>query len=131
MTGDGARTWWDLAATHLGDGAAWRDLWDLNQGRVQADGTVLTTERAVLQPGWTVLVPGTPDDDPVRTRPPARRRDGSRRVEVTVQAGDTLSRDRRRPRRQRLDHGVAGQRRPGRTRRCPVHRPGLHRTRLD
>ena len=27
---DAARTWWDLAVTHLGDGAAWRELWDLN-----------------------------------------------------------------------------------------------------
>ena len=63
MTGDGARTWWDLAVTHLGDGAAWRELWDLNQGRVQADGTVLTTERIVLQPGWTVVIPDTTAGD--------------------------------------------------------------------
>ena len=60
VTEEGARTWWDLAATHLGDGTAWRELWDLNHGRVQADGTVLTSERAVLQPGWTVLVPAPP-----------------------------------------------------------------------
>ena len=45
--------------------------------------------------------------------------------------GGHAVRDRRRPRRQGLDHGVAGQRRTGRTRRRPVHRPGLHRTRLD
>src|SRR6478609_9502328 len=61
LTSD-TRTWWDLASAHLGDGAAWRDLWNLNQGRVQADGTVLTTERTVLQPGWTVLVAATTND---------------------------------------------------------------------
>ena len=103
LTEDGARTWWDLAATHLGDGAAWRELWDLNQGRVQADGTVLTTERVVLQPGWTVLVPATADGR--RPGAAAGRRRGRRpaAVEVTVQAGGHPVRDRRRPRRQRLD----------------------------
>ena len=130
MTEDGARTWWDLAAAHLGDGAAWRELWDLNQGRVQADGTVLSTERDVLQPGWTVLVPATAArvDRPLPRPPSPHRR--SVAVEVTVQAGDTLSEI-------AADHGVsdwtqavAGQRRPGRTRRRPVHRPGLHRTGL-
>src|SRR5664279_1951742 len=59
VTSDAARTWWDLAVTHRGDGAAWRELWDLNHGRVQADGTVLTSERVVLQPGWTILIPDT------------------------------------------------------------------------
>ena len=51
LTDGGARTWWDLAARHLGDGAAWRQLWALNDGRVQADGTVLTSERTMLQTG--------------------------------------------------------------------------------
>ena len=55
VTEGGARTWWDLAGAHLGDGAAWRQLWDLNHGRVQADGTTMSTERDVLQPGWTIL----------------------------------------------------------------------------
>ena len=59
VTEGGARTWWDLAGAHLGDGAAWRQLWDLNHGRVQADGTTMSTERDVLQPGWTILVPAS------------------------------------------------------------------------
>ena len=59
VTDGGARTWWDLAGAHLGDGAAWRQLWDLNRGRVQADGTTLSTERGMLQTGWTILVPAT------------------------------------------------------------------------
>ena len=95
VTSDAARTWWDLAATHLGDGAAWRDLWDLNHGRVQADGTVLTSERVVLQPGWTILIPDTTATENT-AEPPAAATDvtaddGGREVAVTVQAGDTLS----------------------------------------
>ena len=89
LTESGARTWWDLAATHLGDGTAWRDLWDLNQGRVQADGTVLTTERVVLQPGWTVLVPATTNDTDGPAMAAAADDNGG--VDVTVEAGDTLS----------------------------------------
>src|SRR5664279_2529558 len=50
VTSDAARTWWDLAVNHLGDGAAWRDLWDLNHGRVEADGTVLTASGSCSNP---------------------------------------------------------------------------------
>ena len=74
LTSD-TRTWWDLASAHLGDGAAWRELWDLNQGRVQADGTVLTTERTVLQPGWTVVIPDTTaGDNPAAAAEPVPKR---------------------------------------------------------
>src|SRR6478609_2165513 len=88
VTEGGARTWWDLAAAHLGDGAAWRQLWDLNHGRVQADGTSMNTERNVLQPGWTILVPATAPSstaDAAAGTAPVAGAD-----EVTVKAGDTL-----------------------------------------
>ena len=85
--GENDRTWWDLAVNHLGDGAAWRDLWELNQGRIQPDGTVLTSERVVLQPGWTVLVP---DTNPA-TGPAADVEKDRGDIDVTVQPGDTLS----------------------------------------
>src|SRR6478735_1138313 len=99
LTGDGARTWWDLAVTHIGDGAAWRELWELNQGRVQADGTVLATERTVLQPGWTVVIPDTTaGDNPVPASEIAPA-DVNQSVDVTVQPGDTLSQI-------AVDHGV-------------------------
>lgn len=92
LTGDGARTWWDLAVAHLGDGAGWRDIWDLNRGRVQPDGTVLATERVVLQPGWTVLVPDTAVTAPaLATAAETAAADDGRAVEVTVRPGDTLS----------------------------------------
>ncbi len=82
-TADGARTWWDLAVHHLGDGSRWHQLWDLNQGRVQDDGTVLRNDRTVLKPGWTVLVPATEE--------PAAQAAADVAVDVTVQPGDTLS----------------------------------------
>ena len=94
LTDAGARTWWDLALAHLGDGAGWRDIWDLNRGRVQPDGTVLATERVVLQPGWTVVVPDATVTAPAPELPPAAETaaaDDDRAVEVTVQPGDTLS----------------------------------------
>ena len=132
LTSGAARTWWDLAVTHLGDGAAWRDLWDLNHGRVQADGTVLTSERVVLQPGWTILIPDTTaGGETPEAATDVTAVDDSRDMAVNGTAGGHAVRDRRRPRRPGLDHRVAGQRRTRRTRRRPVHRPGLHRTRLD
>ena len=90
VTEGGARTWWDLAGAHLGDGAAWRQLWDLNHGRLQADGTTMSTEREVLQPGWTILVPASaaPSSTAAATSVTAPVTGGD---EVTVKAGDTLS----------------------------------------
>ena len=99
VTDGGARTWWDLAAEHLGDGAAWRQLWDLNRGRVQADGTTLSTERGVLQTGWTVLVPATTSAPSITAVTPTVTAPVVGGKEVTVQAGDTLSQI-------AVDHGV-------------------------
>jgi hypothetical protein len=116
LTGDGARTWWDLPSAHLGDGAAWRELWDLNQGRAQANGTVLSTERTVLQPGWAVVIPDTTaGDNPALAAETAPS--DNQAVDVTMLPWGHPLGDRRRPRRHRLDHGLAGQRRSGRTRR--------------
>src|SRR5689334_9704275 len=37
----GPGTFWALAQTFLGEGERWREIWQLNQGRVQADGARL------------------------------------------------------------------------------------------
>jgi len=62
---------------------------------VQADGTVLTSERVVLQPGWTILIPDTAATEntaePPAAAPDVTSADGDREVAVTVQPGDTLS----------------------------------------
>lgn len=83
VSADGARTWWDLAATHLGDGSQWHQLWELNQGRTLPDGTTLSSDRTVLSPGWTVLVPATVES--------AAAAAAAADQDVTVHPGDTLS----------------------------------------
>ncbi len=94
--GEGAGTYWDLAATWLGSGERWPEIWHLNEGRRQADGAAMTSPR-LLRPGWTVLLPeqhhhnGAPSvpaadgatADQAAVRPAA--------VEVSVHPGDTLS----------------------------------------
>lgn len=88
--GQGPGTYWDLAAEHLGDGQRWQEIWHLNEGRTQADGSVMDSAGR-LRPGWTVLIPNT--NDTTATRPTARtdHSDAARTQDVTVQPGDTLS----------------------------------------
>ena len=67
IRGDGPRTFWDLAAAYLGDGQRWPEIWTLNHGRGQPDGTVMTNP-ALLRLGWTVLIPAdTPQAAATRT----------------------------------------------------------------
>lgn len=54
----GPSTYWDLAHTHLGRGERWREIWSLNQGRRQDDGTLMSAPN-YLQPGWLILLPHT------------------------------------------------------------------------
>lgn len=84
LTEGGPRTWWDLANEHLGDGTAWRQLWTLNAGGVQPDGATLTSERVVLRPGWTIVLPAS--ENTTSATSPA-----DEGTDVVVQPGDTLS----------------------------------------
>ena len=68
---------WDLAEQHLGDGRAWKTIADANYQRTQPDGRHLGPDH-VLQPGWTLRIPGAPTTA-----------DGSQIL--TVHRGDTLS----------------------------------------
>jgi hypothetical protein len=52
----GPSTYWDLAEHYLGRGDQWRQIWQLNEGRQQADGSRMLAP-GLLRPGWTVLVP--------------------------------------------------------------------------
>jgi LysM repeat protein len=81
LTADGPHTWWDLAAAYLGDGTQWRQLWDLNVGRPQPDGSTLHSSTAPLRAGWTVTLPAAAVA-PVTADEP---------IEVVVQPGQTLS----------------------------------------
>lgn len=50
---------WELAERHLGDGAQWRKIADLNRGRDVGGGVIATTAnlQSGLQPGWHLLIP--------------------------------------------------------------------------
>lgn len=96
---DGPATYWDLAETRLGSGQRWQEIWQLNEGRRQADGAVMTSPR-LLRPGWTVLVPdphhaghraGTVAGSSAATRAAIDLGRVEVEVEVTVRAGDTVS----------------------------------------
>jgi DNA-binding SARP family transcriptional activator len=78
----GMRSYWALADHFLGDGARWREIWRINEGRVHADGTVMDSPRQ-LHAGWTILIPTENEhhDPPSPTTPSL----------VTVKPGDTLS----------------------------------------
>jgi hypothetical protein len=76
---DGPGTYWDMAEAYLGSGEQWREIWHLNRGRQQGDGTVLSSP-GLVRPGWNILIPTST----ATSKPP----DGPT---VTVHSGDTLS----------------------------------------
>jgi nucleoid-associated protein YgaU len=47
---------WDLAERHLGDGARWGELWQLNRNRPQRDGRAWSRPE-LLRPGWALVLP--------------------------------------------------------------------------
>ncbi|MET9396119.1 LysM peptidoglycan-binding domain-containing protein [Kitasatospora sp. NPDC002965] len=72
-------TLWDLAESNLGDGTRWHEIAALNP---QVD------ERGMLQPGWTLRLPGEAVE---RTAPPGPSGTASGLRTVNVQQGETLS----------------------------------------
>ena len=62
-------TLWDIAATHLGDGARYSDVFDVNVGVPQADGHALTDPDLIL-PGQVLRVP--PGGDIAKPKPKRR-----------------------------------------------------------
>src|SRR5690242_11001507 len=47
---------WEIAHNHLGDGRRYREIFELNQVRVQPDGSKLTIA-SLIRPGWQLLMP--------------------------------------------------------------------------
>ena len=47
---------WEIAQNHLGDGRRYREIFELNSGRVQPDGSRLTIA-SLIRPGWMLLMP--------------------------------------------------------------------------
>jgi nucleoid-associated protein YgaU len=65
-------TAWGLADRHLGDGARWGELWELNQGRPQADGRSWSRPD-LLRPGWELSVPVPGPAAPASATPAPRQ----------------------------------------------------------
>ena len=51
-------TLWGLARTHLGTGTRWQEIFDLNRGRVQAEGRTLRNPNLILI-GWVLELPAS------------------------------------------------------------------------
>lgn len=47
---------WLLAERHLGEGLRWREIWDLNRGKPQQDGSSWVVED-LIRPGWRLQLP--------------------------------------------------------------------------
>ncbi len=47
---------WEIAQNHLGDGRRYREIFELNSGRIQPDGTRLTIA-SLIRPGWVLRMP--------------------------------------------------------------------------
>ncbi|EFQ83078.1 hypothetical protein HMPREF0063_12287 [Aeromicrobium marinum DSM 15272] len=47
---------WDIAENHLGSGLRYKEIYELNKDRVQADGRQLELAR-LIQPGWELVMP--------------------------------------------------------------------------
>ena len=74
---------WEIAQNHLGDGRRYREIFELNSGRIQPDGSKLTIA-SLIRPGWVLRMPRDaygPGIEMVSTSPagqlPAGHQDGS------------------------------------------------------
>jgi hypothetical protein len=47
---------WEIAQNHLGDGRRYREIFELNAGRLQPDGSKLTIA-SLIRPGWVLRMP--------------------------------------------------------------------------
>ncbi len=47
---------WEIAQKYLGDGRRYREIFELNSGRIQPDGSRLTIA-SLIRPGWVLNMP--------------------------------------------------------------------------
>lgn len=72
---------WSIAEGVLGDGFRWREIRDVNVGKLQPDGGTLTATSDVIHPGWILDVPLSTQSAPPPSPGPATH---------TVQPGEHL-----------------------------------------
>ncbi|MGW4951513.1 LysM peptidoglycan-binding domain-containing protein [Streptomyces parvulus] len=87
-----AESLWRIAEKELGDGERWRDIADLNVGRIMTDGTVFSAH-SFLQPGWQLQMPPTAEPPGgIRTQLGDAPAAGTEEEHVvTVRSGEYLS----------------------------------------
>ncbi|HXF19739.1 MAG TPA: hypothetical protein VN597_04725, partial [Streptosporangiaceae bacterium] len=70
---------WEIAQRFLGDGQRYREIFALNAGRIQPDGSRLTIA-SLIRPGWVLHMPRDAHGPGIATvSPPARHRAGHNR----------------------------------------------------
>lgn len=88
-------TLWDIAEKRLGAGIEWHRIIDANEGVRQADGSLVTADTTVLQPGWTLRLPADASPDPTADQGGARAQTAGSKAATaethTVRAGETLT----------------------------------------
>ena len=63
-------TLWSIAQDQLGDPLQWREIFALNEGRVQPDGRSLTDPNWIY-PGWVLTLPAAPTAPAAQVTPPS------------------------------------------------------------
>lgn len=81
-------TLWDLAETHLGDPLRYREIFELNRGRVQHDGRQLE-DSEFLRPGWRLDLPVPPPAIPAASVPSVPPVEGGASQDTSLQAACT------------------------------------------
>ncbi|GLX22551.1 LysM peptidoglycan-binding domain-containing protein [Streptomyces lavendulae] len=88
-------TLWDIAEKRLGAGIEWHRIVDVNEGIRQTDGSLVTADTTVLQPGWTLRLPSdaspAPSAEQSGARPQTAGSTAAAAQTHTVRAGETLT----------------------------------------
>ncbi|WP_405759603.1 LysM peptidoglycan-binding domain-containing protein [Streptomyces sp. NBC_00073] len=87
-------TLWDIAEKRLGGGIEWHRIVEANEGVRQADGSLVTADTNVLQPGWTLRLPADATPAPSAVQGGTRPQTAGSTTEAsthTVRAGETLT----------------------------------------
>ncbi|MET9733257.1 LysM peptidoglycan-binding domain-containing protein [Streptomyces sp. NPDC006458] len=88
-------TLWDIAEKRLGAGIEWHRIVDANEGVRQSDGSLVTADTTVLQPGWTLRLPADASPEPTADQGGARAQTAGSKAATTethtVRAGETLT----------------------------------------